>query len=59
MKTQNAYEKGILRLNALEEKLKQGPSPYLIEKNNFDDKFTKVRSEFGEENYLLNLGSMY
>ena len=52
VKTQNAYEKGILRLNALEEKLKQGPSPYLIEKNNFDDKLTKVRSEFGEENYL-------
>jgi len=52
VKTQNAYEKGILRLKALEEKLKQGPSPYLIEKNNFDDKLTKVRSEFGEENYL-------
>ena len=52
VKTQNAYEKGILRLNALEEKLKQGPSPYLIEKNNFDDKLTEVRSEFGEENYL-------
>jgi anthranilate synthase component 1 len=52
VKTQNAYEKGILRLNALEEKLKQGPSPYLIEKNNFDDKLTEVRSEFGEENFL-------
>ena len=52
VKTQNAYEKGILRLNALEEKLKQGPSPYLIDKNKFDDKLTEVRSEFGEENYL-------
>ena len=52
VKTQNAYEKGILRLKALEEKLKQGPSPYLIEKNKFDDKLTEVRSEFGEENFL-------
>ena len=34
---QNAYDNGILRLKALEEKLKQGPSPYLIEKNKFDD----------------------
>ena len=49
---QNAYDKGILRLKALEEKLKQGPSPYLIEKNKFDDRMTEVRSEFGEENFL-------
>ena len=49
---QNAYDNGILRLKALEEKLKQGPSPYLIEKNKFDDRMTEVRSEFGEENFL-------
>ena len=33
----NAYDDGILRLKALEEKLKQGPSPYLIEERKFVD----------------------
>lgn len=48
----NAYDDGILRLKALEEKLKQGPSPYLIEERKFVDDVSEVKSEFGEENFL-------
>ena len=48
----NAYDQGILRLKALEKKLKQGPSPYLIEENKFVDDLSEVKSEFGEENFL-------
>ncbi|MBT5166386.1 MAG: anthranilate synthase component I, partial [Nitrosomonadales bacterium] len=48
----NAYEDGISRLKVLEEKLKQGPSPYLIEDSKFVDNLTEVKSEFGEENFL-------
>lgn len=50
--TPNAYEDGISRLKVLEEKLKQGPSPYLIEDSKFVDSLTEVKSEFGEENFL-------
>ena len=48
----NAYNDGILRLKALEKKLKQGPSPYLIEERKFVDDVSEVKSEFGEENFL-------
>ena len=48
----NAYVDGISRLKVLEEKLKQGPSPYLIEDNKFVDNLTEVKSEFGEKNFL-------
>ena len=48
----NAYDDGILRLKALEKKLKQGPSPYLIEEKKFVDDLSEVKSEFGEENFL-------
>jgi len=48
----NAYDDGILRLKTLEKKLKQGPSPYLIEEKKIVDDLSEVKSEFGEENFL-------
>ena len=51
-KMPNAYDVGMVRLKALEKKLKQGPSPYPFEENKFDDSLTEAKSEFGKENFL-------